>query len=234
MKVHLAEWLVFREQRSDFLDSLRLFHVMKTKCGTAELVVTKDDDVFAIGYHFQLKYLTQEDGRKWNEPTKIKALCHKKIKSFFVSYWHFAALTENGQLFMWGHCFNIRLMEEELFNKNVIQVALSPMYNLALTDQGQVFSWMGFQNTILPERITKGIGDRKAVAVACTNLASIVLLEDGQLYCWGSSAYSLIGEWDIHRKAARLHQDDPVRFDGLSGEKVKQIACDFVLLSAWP
>ena len=56
------------------------------------IVVTKEDDVFTI----------TEKKNKVNLK-RIDKLCGTKIKSFAYTYWHWAALSEDGRLFMWGN-----------------------------------------------------------------------------------------------------------------------------------
>ena len=183
-------------------------------------------------------------------PRKIHVLCQQNIKSFASSEDNFAALTEDGRLFMWGmngsgqlgdgseyygSCIP-KLVEGVLSNKKVVQIACGFRNTLALTDQGQILFWGSIwgsnygSNLLLPERVTEAIGDRKAVAIACSRRSCHVLLEDGQLYSWGCCriSYMCIKASDKQPSTERKnikHSVNPVRIDGLWGETVKQVVC---------
>ena len=234
VKEYFDQWHVFKDHPLVYLQNPRLAHVWERH--SCAIFVTKDDDVFAIGGK-KCKYLGQTDEQKPNEPRKIEALCGKKIISFERSpYTHkwspdaFAALSEDGKLFMWGWGSNTfgrlgdgseedrktpKLVEGELAEKKVVQVVFNCFQTMVLTEQGQVFTWglidvWQYTDYLLPKLVTVGDGTLRAVAVAstCDNCWSFVLLEDGQLYCWPES-----------------EDEDLYRINVGGGEKVKQIEC---------
>ena len=229
MKFDFKELPILQGQSEDFLLSPKLVCAFGTK---SVIVVTEDDDVFALGDD-RNGYLGQIDKQNPNAPRKMEALCQKKIKSFaHFHLLHFAAINEHGQLFTWGpgniyEGHTPKLVAGELANKKVVQVAFGLEHALTLTDQGQVFFWalnwscdyVNRRFSKLPQRVMKGVGDRKAVAIACTFYSSHVLLEDGQLYAWGVNDYGQLGIGNCD------DQCEPVRVDCLIGKTVKQISC---------
>ena len=115
-----------------------------------------------------------------------------------------------------------KLVQGELANKKVVQVACGYRHTLTLTDQGEVFFWghrIHGDIACLPQRVKGDIDNRKAVAVACTEITSHVLLEDGQLYGWGWNFHGQLGIGD------KRFQSDPVRVEDLIGKRIKQVAC---------
>ena len=187
-------------------------------------------------------FLYDYEDEDYLTPRRIDILSQQRIKTFVHFPWgipnpYFGALSENGHLFTWGG--NVgrlsvgetivggipKLVEGELVNEKVVQVAIGGSeHTLAVTDKGQVFYWRAVNNDYnkwkyfhSPCRVTRVIGDRKAIAVACTDKESFVLLEDGQVYRWGRDVTPI--DIDDFR--------DPVRVPGLEGKVIKQIACGF-------
>lgn len=223
-------WNILREQGSEFLLSLKAAHVIDSIRGKCALVITHNDDVFAIGHTFSPtdcggwicdQYFGPIDAHNPNKPRKIKALCQQQIQSFTCyCNFAFAALNEHGRLFTWGHSFDSqtpKLVEGELADKKVVQIVLGKEHRLALTDKGQVYYW-GFKSVngylvpSKPKRVKGAIGDRKAVAVACGPFLAVVLLEDGHLFNW---------------RVLNDDQCNPVPVGGLLGKTVKQVVCGF-------
>ena len=220
------------------MQNARLTHVFPKGWDTYVFIVTRDDDVFAIGD--DALALGRKDERNPDEPRKIGALCQQKIKSFTEASLggHFAALSEDGRLFLWGyngsgqlgdgsydHNPTPKCVKGGLDQKKVVQVACGMSHTMALTEQGQVFFWGQNQSnnrtSEWPERITAAIGDRRAVAVACNVLSSFVLLEDGQLYGWGGNSSGQLGIGDLDPPF------NPVFIDYFSGKKIKQVVCGY-------
>ena len=263
-RINLRKWSVFREQSSKFLRKIRLAYAIRTTSGQMALVVTRDDDVFAIN-----DFLDRES--KPNALKKIGPLCQKKIKAFaYSNCFHVVALTDDGKVFTWGRnkhgqlgngsvakdfADNLTptLVAGELANRKVVQIASGQSHVLALTEEGDVFFWgLNYGNGVgqwteidpygngsiseWPKRVTHNIGNRRAVAVACTLYSSFVLLDDGQLYSWGSCMNGQLGlgdngyfqnEWpniSVDR-LPELNQPDPVLVPGFRSKTIKQVVC---------
>ena len=258
MKIDLTKWDVFRGKRKNcsikrraFLDQVKRAHVIHLSHyddhDFSALVVTHDDDVFAIGEDcFELLGKTGENDL--NEPRKIDALCQRKIKEFAYhvksveplnSTLCFVALSEYGQLFTWGYnCYGQlgngskksssipMVLEGELTNRKVVQFGCSSGFMVALTEQGEVFFWdVNRSNDRIsewPEKVTQNFDDRKAVAVACSAEWSYALLEDGQLYSWGNNRDGQLGIGN------EVQQSDPFPVDGFEEKTIiKQMVCSF-------
>ena len=218
----LRKWHVFEKQCSEFLQSVRLAHVVEPLPpylpGYA-LVVTKDDDVFAM----------DSCGEKnCYKPRKVLALCQKKI-TFFCYHDHmcilkndceprdncdharFTALNEDGQVFAWRRIHEERITPI-LVNGKVVQVAANEMVTLALTDQGELFSWpisTDPDNLIVPKRIV--VGTSKVMAVACTLYESFAVLKNGSMYLCMD----------------RQYVEDRALFDGRRGKKIRKVVCGY-------
>ena len=161
---------------------------------------------------------------------------------------HFGAISEDGRLFLWGRNNHgelgdgsrlgnriPKLVKGELTNLKVVQVALGMHYTMALTDKGQLFccGYIGvrflFRSDLdignkWPQRVEVGIGNCKAVAVACTDNTPYVLLKDGQLFSWGNEVTTKFYEKNDYY-VGRKFQHDPVRVDDVIGNKILQIVC---------
>ena len=188
------------------------------------LVATEDDDVFLLDMSS-------------DEPFKLKALCQQKIESFACCGGRFAALSEDGRLFTWelelegwkrlehggfgwvrNHDPVTKLVEGELTDKKVVQVACGRYHTLSRTEQGQLFLAINGNERIsdLPKKLSgRSIDDNNAVHVACTSFRSHVLLENGQLYGWDLDTIDESG----------IVSCSTVRIDRKIGETVKQLVC---------
>ena len=85
----------------------------------------------------------------------------------------------------------------------VEQVACGSHHSLCLTADGDIFSWgqnncgqIGSGTTTnqsTPRKVSASFGGRKVVGVTCGQTSSMAVLENGEVYGWGTTA---TGSWD--------------------------------------
>ena len=252
----LRKWHVLNKQSHAFLHSVRAALVIETRSDLGfALVVTNDDDVFAIGH--SIKKLPVQDGEKnLYKPRKIPALCQKKIKSFYHSIQHIkmfsdynntryspahctlAALSEDGKLFVWrrkyselfypSERYESFLLVEELANRKVVQFAcIEKKLIFALTDRGKIFSVDSGGLERLP--LSRS---RKAVALACNMHSIFVLLKSGLLYSLGENGLGQLGIGENQLGKGRDGQPEHfsrffIHVNGFSRKKIRQVVCGY-------
>nr|CAH0100079.1 unnamed protein product [Daphnia galeata] len=239
----LTKWTVLSLLDNKFLRNLKMA-VIFGNMGSEVIMVTTDDDVYAMGCNSS-GCLGLGDTTSALQPRKIESLCKKKIKGLaYGSGLHLLAFSDSGELYTWGyntysqlgngntnHTLSPSLVGGVLAGKTVIQVGCGNHHCLALTNEGEVFAWgqnnggqCGSGTTTgqsVPRRVTSGIGGHKVVAIACGQLTSMALLDDGDLYGWG---YNGNGELGIGNNN---NQHNPVRVSNLNKVFVTQIVCGF-------
>ncbi|KAF0682697.1 Aste57867_25215 [Aphanomyces stellatus] len=86
------------------VDALRGLDVVMISCGSRHtLALTADGEVFSWGWG-QMGQLGHENHKNLNLPTKIQFFADHKIKVAFISAGgcHSGAITDKGQVYMWG------------------------------------------------------------------------------------------------------------------------------------
>jgi len=202
--MEISKWTVTSLLENKFLRSLKLA-VIFGNLGSEVIMVTHEDQVYAIGCNSS-GCLGVGDSLSTLEPRKIEILCNKKVKGLaYGSGLHLLACTENGELYSWGyntysqlgngttnHSETPLLVKGSLAEKKVVQVRCGNHHSLALTSDGEVYGWgqnnagqVGSGSTTgqsLPRRVTSSIGGHNVVAIACGQLSSMALLEDGEVH----------------------------------------------------
>jgi len=239
----LSKWTVLSLLDSKFLQTLKLALVFGN-LGSEVIMVTDEDEVYAMGCNSS-GCLGVGDSHSTLEPRKIEMLSKKKIKGLaYGSGLHLAAYNESGELYTWGyntyaqlgngnttHSTVPSLVSGALSEKKIVQVSCGNHHCLALASDGEVFSWgqnnagqVGSGSTTgqsVPRRVLSAIGGLKVVAVACGQLSSMALLEDGELYGWG---YNGNGELGI---GTNSNHHNPIRVINLNKVFITQIVCGF-------
>ena len=157
-----------------------------------------------------------------------------------VNAWNdtWAAITRDGQLYMWGYNYYGQLGDGTSINAyspiqpkfeepvRIAQVAIGTSHTVALSTDGQVYTWgsnshgqMGNGTTTgsnkIPVRIE--IGDGKRISkVYAFDYSTAALTADGELYMWGNNWYGQLGDGSTTDKFT------PVKVEFPSGKKVKE------------
>ncbi|XP_067014556.2 RCC1 and BTB domain-containing protein 1 isoform X1 [Anabrus simplex] len=242
-KMDLKNWTIFNLLGSDFISKIKMACVFGN-LGNEAIVVTKDDEVFAIGSN-AAGCLGLGDLNSTLEPRKVEGLCQKKVKGFaYGSGPHVIAFTEAGELYSWGHngycelgngssnqCLAPILVQNALSTKHIIEVACGSHHSLALTDEGEVFAWgqnncgqvgSGVStNQSAPRRVNSGISTKRCVSIACGQTSSMAVTDAGEVYGWGYNGNGQLGLGN------NINQMSPNRVATLQGVVVTKIVCGY-------
>lgn len=154
----LARSGLFKHVSKEFLDSIYIIHLK----GSLAIIVTDKDDVYQLGTSkFYGHNVTNQHERL--KPKKIASLCGRNICFIEMTVCDCAALTEKGDLYMWGH------IAKSLLAPNLKRVSAS-------------------SDVIVPVRVTDILG--KVINVKMEDHV-MALTHSGQVYTWGFNDYGL-------------------------------------------
>ncbi|RVE65119.1 hypothetical protein OJAV_G00132510 [Oryzias javanicus] len=239
----VGKWPVFALLPPEELRLIRQACVFGSAANEA-LYVTVNDEVFALGTNCS-GCLGLGDLQSTIEPRRIDVLCGKKIVS--LSYGtgpHVVIATADGEVFAWGHNgysqlgngttnhgLTPSLVSTNLLGKRVTEVACGSHHTIALTTDGEVFAW-GYNNSgqvgsgstanqPTPRRVSSCLQSKVVVNVACGQLCSMAVLDNGEIYGWG---YNCNGQLGLGNNG---NQQTPCRIAALQGVNVIQVACGY-------
>ncbi|XP_071085052.1 RCC1 and BTB domain-containing protein 1-like isoform X1 [Haliotis cracherodii] len=240
----LSRWSIFCILEPDVLTSIKKVCVFGSS-GNEAIFLTDDDDVYAIGSNCS-SCLGLGDTHSSFTPRKIEGLCKKKVVDIaFGSGPHVLAVTENGDVFSWGHngyCqlgnggsnqgFQPAIVNTNLQGKKVFHVACGSHHSMALTHEGEIYAWgqnncgqVGTGTTTnqpTPRKITAVIGCRTVVAISCGQTSSMALMDNGELYGWGYNGNGQLGLGN------NVNQPNPCKVAGaLSGLIISQVVSGY-------
>uniref|UniRef100_A0A3Q3VJX2 BTB domain-containing protein n=1 Tax=Mola mola TaxID=94237 RepID=A0A3Q3VJX2_MOLML len=237
----LGKWPVFALLPPEELRLIRQACVFGSAANEA-LYVTVKDEVFAIGTNCS-GCLGIGNLLSTIEPRRIDVLCGKKIVS--LSYGtgpHVAIVTADGEVYAWGqNCYSQlgngtinngltpALVSTNLLSKRVTEVACGSHHTIALTSDGEVFAW-GYNNSgqvgsgstanqPTPRRVSSCLQNKVVVNIACGQLCSMAVLDNGEIYGWGDNSTGQLGFGNNRNRCA------PCRVAALQGVSVIQVAC---------
>ncbi|KAL0972652.1 hypothetical protein UPYG_G00192440 [Umbra pygmaea] len=239
----VGKWPVFALLSPEELRLIRKACVFGSAANEA-LYVTLNDEVFALGTNCS-GCLGLGDLQSTIEPRRIDVLCGKKIVS--LSYGtgpHVVIATADGEVFAWGHNgysqlgngttnhgLTPALVSTNLLNKTVTEVACGSHHTIALTTDGEVFAW-GYNNSgqvgsgstanqPTPRRVSSCLQTKVVVNIACGQLCSMAVLDNGETYGWG---YNCNGQLGLGNNG---NQQTPCRIAALQGVNIIQVACGY-------
>ncbi|TKS80820.1 BTB domain-containing protein 2 [Collichthys lucidus] len=239
----VGKWPVFALLPPEELRLIRQACVFGSAANEA-LYVTVNDEVFALGTNCS-GCLGLGDLQSTIEPRRIDVLCGKKIVS--LSYGtgpHVVIATADGEVFAWGHNgysqlgngttnhgLTPALVSTNLLNKRVTEVACGSHHTIALTTDGEVFAW-GYNNSgqvgsgstanqPTPRRVSSCLQNKVVVNIACGQLCSMAVLDNGEIYGWG---YNCNGQLGLGNNG---NQQTPCRIAALQGINIVQVACGY-------
>lgn len=239
----VGKWPVFALLPPEELRLIRQACVFGSAANEA-LYVTVNDEVFALGTNCS-GCLGLGDLQSTIEPRRIDVLCGKKIVS--LSYGtgpHVVIATADGEVFAWGHNgysqlgngttnhgLTPALVSTNLINKRVTEVACGSHHTIALTSDGEVYAW-GYNNSgqvgsgstanqPTPRRVSSCLQNKVVVNIACGQLCSMAVLDNGEIYGWG---YNCNGQLGLGNNG---NQQTPCRIAALQGVSVVQVACGY-------
>lgn len=178
--------------------------------GTHTAAVTKDGDLYMWGrnYYGQLGVYSNADSKI---PIKVNnsssTLPEKSVKYIALGYYHSAAITKDGSLYMWGYNRSGQLGDGTTTDRytpvkimdNVASVSLGGSHSAAVTKDGSLYMWGDNGNGRLGDGTTT---DRYTPVKIMDNVASVSLgsshsaaiTKDGRLYMWGYNYYGQLGD----------------------------------------
>uniref|UniRef100_A0A9J7XQN9 RCC1 and BTB domain containing protein 2 n=1 Tax=Cyprinus carpio carpio TaxID=630221 RepID=A0A9J7XQN9_CYPCA len=214
----VGKWPVFALLPPEELRLIRQACVFGSAANEA-IYITVNDEVFALGTNCS-GCLGLGDTQSTIEPRRIDILCGKKIVS--LSYGtgpHVVIATADGEVYAWGHNgysqlgngttnhgLTPALVSTNLISKRVKEVACGSHHTIALTTEGEVYAW-GYNNSgqvgsgstanqPTPRRVSSCLQNKVVVNIACGQLCSMAVLDNGEvrfIYSWGANSYGQLG-----------------------------------------
>uniref|UniRef100_A0A9J7XS24 RCC1 and BTB domain containing protein 2 n=1 Tax=Cyprinus carpio carpio TaxID=630221 RepID=A0A9J7XS24_CYPCA len=237
----VGKWPVFALLPPEELRLIRQACVFGSAANEA-IYITVNDEVFALGTNCS-GCLGLGDTQSTIEPRRIDILCGKKIVS--LSYGtgpHVVIATADGEVYAWGHNgysqlgngttnhgLTPALVSTNLISKRVKEVACGSHHTIALTTEGEVYAW-GYNNSgqvgsgstanqPTPRRVSSCLQNKVVVNIACGQLCSMAVLDNGETYGWG---YNCNGQLGLGNNG---NQQTPCRIAALQGINI--VSCGY-------
>ena len=138
------------------------------------------------------------------EPCELESLKTKNVIQIACGEFHTCALTESGEVYIWGSCEANGTGEEGLIEsptlvlgleaKNIIKVVCGSACTFVLSKNGQVYSWGSGRHGILGHGTTDNYEfpglisslKGKIIGISTGGLHTCVWTTDGCVYSWGN------------------------------------------------
>lgn len=225
--IHL--WPTLIRLNHGFINNIKLFYVYAE--GKEIIIVTNEDDVFKYSFR------NENNEEKFQEPTKIEALCGKGVIDIMSGKYndpHVVALTKDGKVYAWGNnkkgqCgigSNSQIVTEPTLvplEEPIQQLACGGFYTLALSRVGNIYSWgtngCGVCGSAIESYSTpvKVPNLNNMISIACGLSHALALNTNGQVYTWGNNPW-----------VQNTANDDvlaPALIETLNSVRIKRIAC---------
>uniref|UniRef100_A0A8C9FB10 BTB domain-containing protein n=1 Tax=Pavo cristatus TaxID=9049 RepID=A0A8C9FB10_PAVCR len=242
----VGKWPIFSLCSQEELKLIRQACVFGS-AGNEVLYVTENDEVFVLGMNCS-GCLGTGDVQSTIEPKRLDSLCGKKIACLsYGSGPHVVLATEEGEVYTWGHNAYSQLgngttnhglvpcqVSTNLVNKKVIEVACGSHHSMVLTSDGEVYTW-GYNNSgqvgsgstanqPIPRRVTSCLQNKVVVNIACGQMCSMAVVENGEVYVWGYNGNGQLG------LGSSGNQPTPCRIAALQGIRVQRVC----VTKLWP
>uniref|UniRef100_A0A8C9FAF5 BTB domain-containing protein n=1 Tax=Pavo cristatus TaxID=9049 RepID=A0A8C9FAF5_PAVCR len=240
----VGKWPIFSLCSQEELKLIRQACVFGS-AGNEVLYVTENDEVFVLGMNCS-GCLGTGDVQSTIEPKRLDSLCGKKIACLsYGSGPHVVLATEEGEVYTWGHNAYSQLgngttnhglvpcqVSTNLVNKKVIEVACGSHHSMVLTSDGEVYTW-GYNNSgqvgsgstanqPIPRRVTSCLQNKVVVNIACGQMCSMAVVENGEVYVWGYNGNGQLG------LGSSGNQPTPCRIAALQGIRVQRVCVPFL------
>ena len=151
-----------------------------------------------------------------NVPAFVKFTDRKKVKSVGMGRYHGCAILDDGSLECWGHNYygelglgiNTNQIEPKTtdlgFNKTATQISLGHFHTCALLNDNALKCWgqnnhkqLGSGSTQSTENTPQDVNispGRTVKQVACGTSHTCVVLDNGDLTCWGRNSNGQLGD----------------------------------------
>lgn len=242
-RIDLRLWSIFTIFEHDFLSKVRVACVYGN-VGNEALMITKDDEVFAVGSN-GAGCLGLGDMVSTLFPKKVEPLCSKGVVGFaYGSGPHVLAYTQSGELYSWGHNGYCQLgngttnqgliptvVLGALTGKTVVEVACGSHHSICLTSDGELYAWgqnncgqIGSGTTTnqsTPRKVFATFGGKKVISISCGQTSSMVALENGEVYAWGYNGNGQLGLGN------NINQLNACKITNLQGIVITKVVCGY-------
>uniref|UniRef100_F1L139 RCC1 and BTB domain-containing protein 1 n=1 Tax=Ascaris suum TaxID=6253 RepID=F1L139_ASCSU len=239
----IKRWTVLSLLSTEFIENLQTAIVFGSS-GSEAILVTKEGELYAIGTN-SCSCLGTNRSQGTLEPSRIDTLSGRAIVSLaYGSGPHVLALSQNGEVFSWGHnAFGQlglgsttvgiapSLVGDTLSGHNVVQIACGSHHSVAVTDRGEIFAWgrnscgqVGIGSNVnqdLPRQVTGHLLNRFVRSVVCGQNSTMALTDGGEVFAWGFNGNGQLGAGNLS------NQHSPALVIGLHNVVIEQIACGF-------
>ena len=188
---------------------------------SAVSAITKNGDLYCWGYNGEGQV---GNGTTDNQLTPVKVLSDVKLVSFSGSIYPIvSAITENGDLYCWGHNKYGQVGNGSIENQTTPIKVLSDVksvsysgYNYsavsAITKNGDLYCWgyngegqVGNGSTKTQTTPVKVLSNVRSVSYSDYNyLAVSAITENGDLYCWGHNIYGQVGNGNTENQTTPI------------------------------
>ncbi|XP_018512952.1 RCC1 domain-containing protein RUG3, mitochondrial isoform X2 [Brassica rapa] len=179
-------------------------------------------------------------------PRRVEGSWDCKISAIATSGTHTAAITESGELYMWGREEGDGRLglgpgrgpneggglsvpsKVKALSVPVASVSCGGFFTMALTQEGQLWNWGANSNYELgrgdnlggwepmPVPSLEGV---RITQIACGGYHSLALTEEGKVLSWGHGGHGQLGN------ASLRNQQVPTEIEALADKKIVFIAC---------
>ncbi|XP_069614402.1 RCC1 and BTB domain-containing protein 2 isoform X2 [Ranitomeya imitator] len=240
--VDVGKWPIFALCPQEDLKLIRKACVFGS--GNEVLYITKNDEVFVMGTNSS-GCLGTGDAQSIIEPRCLNVLSGKKVASLSCgSGPHVVIVTSDGEIYSWGHNAYCQLgngsanqalipcqVSTNLINKKVVSVACGSHHSMVSTSDGEVYAW-GYNNSgqvgsgstanqQIPRRVTSCLQNKIVVGIACGQMSSMAIVDNGEVYAWGYNGNGQLG------LGSSGNQPTPCRIATLQGVRVEQVVCGY-------
>ncbi|CAF2017594.1 hypothetical protein Bca4012_079451 [Brassica carinata] len=242
--------LGFGQENSVFVPKLNpLFEERSIRCvalgGLHSVALTHRGDVFTWGYG-GFGALGHSVYTRELVPRRVEGSWDCKISAIATSGTHTAAITESGELYMWGREEGDGRLglgpgrgpneggglsvpsKVKALTVPVASVSCGGFFTMALTQEGQLWNWGANSNYELgrgdnlggwepmPVPSLEGV---RITQIACGGYHSLALTEEGKVLSWGHGGHGQLGN------ASLRNQQVPTEIEALADKKIVFIAC---------
>ncbi|XP_052270574.1 uncharacterized protein LOC127871561 isoform X2 [Dreissena polymorpha] len=222
------------------LRSLSQKPVAQVACGDKHSIFRfKDGSLSCVGNnaHGQIGSGTRQDALS---PLSLSDVIAKPVKTIAAGSQHSLAVTEEGQLYVWGYSKACGSRDEDLLSpwklsthrENIVAVAGGSMHSMALSANGSVYTWgcgtdgqlgHGDKVTFLPH--PRRVKDRhvisRCIQIACGETFSAATTEKGLLYMWGKNSHTIVPDKPTTQKFSLPHGVNK----NFRGGRISRVTC---------
>ncbi|KMQ87442.1 rcc1 and btb domain-containing protein 1-like protein [Lasius niger] len=217
--------MTLQPKKVEVLCGKNIKKIVSWEGGPRIMALTEEGEVYSWGYAEEglketLKSYNDHVQMGLTIPTQIRLLSTKYIMDIKCSITHCLALTDDGEVYMWGYSgikvINVNIEPETYFStdikqvhfngKKIVRIACGSLFSMAVSNEGKLYSWghnidgiLGI-GSVLPEfdqnlntyQVTS-LSNKIIDKVICGCAHTVALTNKGKIYIWGSNRYRQLG-----------------------------------------